>query len=136
MIHDQALLKALWELPSDTFSGEVFRVTSVSADPRAFSTNGGRWGISNSEPGSFAVLYTSMTRAGALSEVASYLGDLTPVPKVKLRVHKLDVSVNDSVKIAIDNFGALGMTKPDMGSAITPEPRKWPLPLISSVMTA
>lgn len=115
MIHDRAILKVLEKLPSSTFSGEVFRATSVNADPLAFSTNGGRWAIPSSEVGNFAVLYTSMTREGALSEVASYLGDLTPVPKVELCVHKLDVYVDEPVRIAVDKFGVLGIEKTRYG---------------------
>ena len=43
MFHDQSLVDQLSALTVERFDGEVFRVTGVSADPLAFSSNGGRW---------------------------------------------------------------------------------------------
>lgn len=43
MIHDQGLVDQLSALATERFEGEVFRATGRSADPLAFSVNGGRW---------------------------------------------------------------------------------------------
>ena len=43
MIHDQGLVDQLSALAVERFNGEVFRATGISADPLAFSVNGGRW---------------------------------------------------------------------------------------------
>jgi hypothetical protein len=43
MIHDQGLVDQLSALPVERFEGDVFRATGVTADPLAFSFNGGRW---------------------------------------------------------------------------------------------
>ena len=42
MIHDLELTDKLSVLPHAEFDGRVFRATGESADPTAFSNNGGR----------------------------------------------------------------------------------------------
>ena len=43
MIHDQGLVDQLSALAVERFEGVVFRATGASANPLAFSVNGGRW---------------------------------------------------------------------------------------------
>ena len=81
MIHDQSLVDRLSAHAVERFEGEVFRATGVSADPLAFSVNGGRWAPAAQDGADVPVLYTSMERSGALAEVVSYLTQLTPLPK-------------------------------------------------------
>jgi hypothetical protein len=100
MIHDQGLVDQLSALPFERFDGEVFRTTGVSADPLAFSFNGGRWSPPASDGVEVPVLYTSMERNGALAEVVSYLTLLTPLPSKPLKVSRLGVSTTKTLRLA------------------------------------
>ena len=80
MIYDQGLVDQLSALAVERFEGEVFRATGVSADPLAFSVNGGRWAPAARDGADVPVLYTSLARDGAIAEVVSYLTLLTPLP--------------------------------------------------------
>lgn len=62
MIHDQRLVDQLSGLATEKFDGEVFRATGISADPLAFSVNGGRWAPPARDGADVPVLYTSMAR--------------------------------------------------------------------------
>jgi hypothetical protein len=68
MIHDQDLVDQLSALTVERFDGEVFRATGVSANPLAFSLNGGRWAPAAGDGTDVPVLYTSMERDGALAD--------------------------------------------------------------------
>lgn len=109
MIHDPELIEKIQKLPKIQFDGDVFRATGIKADPAAFSTSGGRWSISGDSDGGFSILYTSLERNGALAEVASYLSLLSPVPQKSLKVHRITVSVNQTLKLAASNFSDLGI---------------------------
>lgn len=109
MIHDPELLDALSSLPVTDFGDKVFRVTGMLADPVAFSQSGGRWAMDTDREGGCPVLYTSTTRDGAIAEVASYLGLLTPVPRKPLRLHRLDVSLGKTLRLAVADFASLGI---------------------------
>ena len=101
MIHDQRLVDGLSGLPVDEFAGEVYRTTSVAADPTAPSTNGGRWAPPQDRSSEVSVLYTSFERDGSLAEVASYLTLLTPLPKARLlKVSRLAVSTSKTLRLA------------------------------------
>lgn len=65
MIHDQDLVDQLSALTVEQFDGEVFRATGVSANPLAFSLNGGRWAPAALGGADIPVLYTSMEHDGA-----------------------------------------------------------------------
>jgi len=60
MIHEQRLVDRLSILPVERFEGEVFRTTSVSADPTAPSICGGRWAPPQDRASEVSVLYTSL----------------------------------------------------------------------------
>lgn len=66
MIRDADLLDRLAAFPTEAFSGHIFRATRQSIDPVAASTSGGRW----MPTGGASVLYTSLTREGALAEIS------------------------------------------------------------------
>lgn len=112
MIHDPALLDALSNLPVEEFEGRVFRTTGELADPVAFSQNGGRWAMISDREGGCPILYTSTTSEGAIAEVASYLGLLTPIPRKDLRVHELALSLDKTLRVAVADFAQLGI-EPD-----------------------
>lgn len=109
MIHDQRLLDQLSGLATEKFDGEVFRATGISADPLAFSVNGGRWAPPARDGADVPVLYTSMARDGALGEVVSYLTLLTPLPLSRpLKVSRLGVSTGKTLRLAcagLEGFG-------------------------------
>jgi hypothetical protein len=110
MIHDQGLVDQLSILPTERFEGEVFRATGITADPLAFSVNGGRWAPPARDGADVPVLYTSMLRDGALAEVVSYLTLLTPLPLSRpLKVSKLGVSTAKTLHLARVNLEELGI---------------------------
>lgn len=109
MIHDPELLDALSNLPVTDFEGPVFRVTGRFADPIAFSQSGGRWAMDTDKEGGCPILYTSTMREGAIAEVASYLGLLTPVPQKPLKLHELEVSLDKTLRLAVADFSSLGI---------------------------
>ena len=109
MFHDQSLVDQLSALTVERFDGEVFRVTGVSADPLAFSSNGGRWAPPARDEVDVPVLYTSMDRDGALAEVVSYLALLTPLPSKPLKVARLGVSVMKTLRLARVGLEGLGV---------------------------
>lgn len=109
MIHDPELLDALSGLPVTEYEGRVFRVTSKLADPIAFSQSGGRWAMDTDKEGGCPILYTSTMREGAIAEVASYFGLLTPVPQKSLKLNTLQVSLDKTLRLAVADFQSLGM---------------------------
>lgn len=109
MIHDLELTEKLGALTQESFDGHVFRATSVNADPTASSTSGGRWAPFSRKDGWYPVLYTSFVRDGAVAEVAAYLGELNPVPRKPLIVHKIAVTTTKTLRIVRANFADLGI---------------------------
>jgi hypothetical protein len=111
MIYDPILAERLASLPTEKFSGEVFRVTGQSADPTAPSLTGGRWARpqSDSDLGT-SVLYTSLNRDGAMAEVASFLLDLSPVPgPVELKITRLQVTTSKTLRLGRPDLSQLGI---------------------------
>jgi RES domain len=109
MIHDQSLVDQLSVLAFERFEGEVFRATGLSADPLAFSFNGGRWAPPEGNSVDVPILYTSMERDGALAEVVSYLMLLTPLPSKPLKVSRLGVSTGKTLRFARADLEGLGI---------------------------
>jgi hypothetical protein len=72
--HDRVILDALEAMGPEAFAGDVWRVTSRGRDPLRGSMAEGRW----SPAGEFEVLYTSLERDGALTEIG-YRLSLEPV---------------------------------------------------------
>ncbi|MFZ2104412.1 MAG: RES family NAD+ phosphorylase [Roseiarcus sp.] len=105
-----AVLPKLEAFPVEKFVGDVFRVTSLGADPLAPSVNGGRWAPPTRSGPPVPVLYTSFEREGALAEVCSYLILLNPVPTARpLKVSRLGVSTGRSLRLARADLEALGV---------------------------
>src|SRR5271166_140740 len=110
MIHDQGLVDQFSALPVERFEDEVFRATGVSADPLAFSVNGGRWAPAARDGADGPVFYTSMERSGALAEIVSYLTLLTPLPlSRRLKVSRLGVSTARTLRLARVGLEALAV---------------------------
>lgn len=101
MIHDQRLVDQLSAFKVERFEGEVYRATGITADPLAFSVNGGRWAPPARDGADVPVLYTSFERDGALAEVVSYLTQLTPLPLSRpLKVSRLGISTAKTLHLA------------------------------------
>jgi len=110
MIHDQGLVDQLSGLATERFDGEVFRATGRSADPLAFSVNGGRWAPPARDGADVPVLYTSLERDGSLAEVVAYLTLLTPLPLSRpLKVARLGVSTAKTLRLARVGLEGLGV---------------------------
>ena len=117
MIHDHDLLRRLSALPMQEFSGEVFRVTSLTRDATEASANGGRWGAAENHAPGTPVLYTSMEADGALAEVASYLVDLSPLPRSRMvKVNRLAVTASKVVTLTWGELPLLGVDREHYGS--------------------
>lgn len=115
MIHDLELTDRLGALQQESFDGHVFRATGPNADPTASSTSGGRWAPSSRQDCWYPVLYTSLERDGAIFEVATYLGQLTPVPKKPLMVHEIAVTTSKTLRLVRANFSELGIDESRYG---------------------
>jgi len=119
--HDIELVDALSAKTAASFTAKVFRATRLGGAPEAFSTSGGRW----SPPDSYQtvpVLYTSLSRDGAISEVASYLSLLKPRPTKPIAIHSLEITAASVVKLTMDDLVDLGVDV----SAFSDRPYVWP----------
>ena len=94
--HDSALLDSLSEYLPIAFSGEVWRITRKGLEPLRGSTALGRWSVG----ADIEVLYTSMTREGALAEIGFRLS-LEPVwpSRMEHEIHRLEVEVERTLKL-------------------------------------
>ncbi len=94
---DSALLDAVEALPSEMFSGIVWRVVRAGRDPLQCSAVGGRW-----DDRTFDVLYTSTKADGAIGEMFFHLARGQPVipSLVRYRLYKLQASSSHCVCIA------------------------------------
>src|SRR4051794_11214623 len=104
--HDIELVDALSAKAAGAFTATVFRATRAGGKAEAFSTSGGRW----SPPDSYQtvpVLYTSLSKDGAISEVASYLSLLTPRPTKPIAIHRLEITAASVVKLTMDELADL-----------------------------
>lgn len=106
--HDPDLLDRLAALEQQRFDGEVWRATRLGQDPTAFSHNGGRWAPPSSYQ-SVPVLYTSLSREGAIAEMTSWLAMLVPRPSKPIMVHRLQVKAQIVVAIDLPGLTPLGV---------------------------
>lgn len=107
MVHDPDLLDKLDRLPKETFRGEAFRATRKRLDPLLSSRNGGRW----MPTGGTSVLYTSLSREGALAEISYHWSQWTPRPSKPAMLHTLCVVADRTLKLLRTDLTALGVGK-------------------------
>jgi len=105
LIHDPILIDRLSELPVEAFAGEVFRATPKSLDPLTYSTRAGRWSVD----GGVAVLYTSLTREGALAEIGFHWSRLTPLPTKPAMLHRLRLTTKSTLRLVRAQFPMFGV---------------------------
>jgi hypothetical protein len=113
MIRDADLLDRIASYPTQTFEGQAFRATRQNLHPLAASTSGGRW----MPTGGAGVLYTSLSREGALAEICYHWGQLTPKPSKPATVHTLRVACDRTLRLLQVDLRELGMTDEDYPSA-------------------
>lgn len=83
---------------------EVFRATPVGQNGLVASTRGGRW----MPAGQFAVLYTSLTKEGAMAEAAFRLGSLTPLPTKPIVLHQIVARLDNILPLSFEDLLNLG----------------------------
>jgi RES domain-containing protein len=104
---DSRLLDAVEALPTEAFSGTVYRVVRAGRDPIQCSSVGGRW-----DDRTFDVLYTSTRADGAISEMYYHLSRGQPVipSLVQYRLHEFNVTLATCVRIAsLEQLASLGL---------------------------
>jgi hypothetical protein len=96
-VHDRALLDALEAIEPSAFEGRVWRITRKGREPLRGSVAKGRW-TPNRE---CEVLYTSLTKEGALAEIGFRLS-LEPVwpNKLEHQIHEISAQVTRALHIA------------------------------------
>jgi hypothetical protein len=104
-MHDPRLLDLLSRRPTSKFDGVVYRATPLALPPLAPSTAGGRW----SPRGSVPVLYTSLSRDGALAEISYHWSLLDPLPTKDVAVHNLRVTSQKTLRLIAGELGELGI---------------------------
>ena len=115
MIHAKELLDRLGRLPRIEFGAEVFRATRVGLEPLTASTRGGRWSPRDVLGGteSVATLYTSCVKEGALAELAFHYSQLTPFPSKPVRVHRLRLATQKTLRVLQGDLVSLGVVWAD-----------------------
>ena len=116
MIHDPDLLDRLDALPKVTYEGEIFRGTRQNLDPLASSYSGGRWMRRDGA----AVLYTSLAREGALTEISFHWAQLNPRPTKPVMLHTLRVVAHRSLKLVRADLATLGVPESAYGGINLP----------------
>jgi len=106
-VHDRAVLDALDAMDPVLFDGTVWRITRSGRDATRGSAANGRW----SPGGSVEVLYTSLERAGALSEIG-YRLTLEPVwpSRIQHDIHQVTTRCERALQFAdIGSLAGLGV---------------------------
>ena len=93
---DHKLLDAIEAIEPIAYDGPVWRVVRSGRDPTRCSRSGGRW-----DDGSFDVLYTSETSAGAVAELRFHLLRGQPVfpSLVAYNLYEIAVSMKRTLKL-------------------------------------
>jgi RES domain-containing protein len=92
---DPAVLDWLDAFRREDFSGIAWRVGREGRDPTQGHPSNGRW-----DPGTFDVLYTSLARDGALSEIFFHLSRQPVFPsKIKSLIHRLTINVTGLLRL-------------------------------------
>src|SRR5436190_18817148 len=83
---DLELLDAIDKLARTVFEGPVWRVVRETRDVLQAARVGARW-----DPGTFAVLYTSLARDGAVEEGYFHLARQPVFPSIPFELHPIRV---------------------------------------------
>ena len=104
---DIALLDALDAHVGVSFEGDVWRIVRQERDVLQGYPSKARW-----DPGTFDVLYSAMTREGALEEIHFHLSRQPVFPsKIQSVLHQISVQTRRTLKLAdLSAVAALGVT--------------------------
>jgi RES domain-containing protein len=106
-VRDNTLIDALEASASEKFDSVVWRVVRADRDPLRGSAAGGRW-----DDGTFEVLYTSLERDGALSEMYFHLARGQPIipSKMAFSLYKIRVKLGRALRLAdLQTLARLGV---------------------------
>lgn len=108
---DSKLIDALEAIAPTPFEGRVWRIVKDGRSPLQCSASGGRW-----DDGSFDVLYTSMSREGAIEEMRFHLMRGQPVmpSKIAHRLFELEIALEHTA--ILGDLDALAMLGLDIGA--------------------
>ena len=110
MLENVQLTDQLSEFETSSFGGHVFRCTFPKGDPLRFSIHGGRWAIPASDThNGIPVLYTSLEKEGAISELAAWWTQQTPVPQIKMLVSEIKITASKVISLNKDDLAKLGV---------------------------
>lgn len=92
---DPALLDALENLTPVRWDGAVWRASRDGRDPLICGRGRGRW-----DDGTFDVLYTSLSDAGAVAEMRYHSARGQPIPpsKIRYRLHELQATMGRALE--------------------------------------
>ena len=110
LIREPALLRAIEAIGPISFSGQVWRIVLDGRDPREPGVAGGRW-----NPPGVPVLYSSLQKDGAVSEVRYHLtrGQSVPPSRISLRLYTLNVEIDRALQLP--DLAALAYLGVDVG---------------------
>lgn len=106
-VRDSGLIDALESAESTNYSGSVWRLVQEGRDPCLCSSAGGRW-----DDRTFDVLYTSLDRDGAISEIYFHLARGLPVipSRVQYRLFELHINLQSVVNFpALEALSSIGL---------------------------
>ncbi len=104
---DNRLLDSIEAVRPVVFTGVVWRVVREGRDPLRCARSGGRW-----DDGTFDVLYTSLEREGALSEMRFHLSRGQPVmpSQIRFKLFELQITMNRALRLVdLAALQALGL---------------------------
>ncbi|WP_417519359.1 RES family NAD+ phosphorylase [Minwuia sp.] len=104
---DADLLDALEALQPVSWDGPVWRATRDGRDPLNCGRGRGRW-----DDGSFDVLYTSLSDAGAVAEMRYHSARGQPIPpsKIRYRLYELQAVMSQALEfVDLPSLKAIGM---------------------------
>ncbi|MEO1192708.1 MAG: RES family NAD+ phosphorylase [Pseudomonadota bacterium] len=95
-LRDIELIDQIEALPTEPFTGDVFRLVRDGRDPTVCRHPEGRW-----DDGAFDVLYTATSTAGALAEVRYHLSQQQPFSPdfLDYRMFRIPVSRLDVINL-------------------------------------
>lgn len=100
---DNVLIDALEAMKPMAFAGPVWKIARDGRDPLQCNASGGRW-----DDGSFHVLYSSMSRTGALEEMRFHLVRGQPVMPSRVRYGMFEVDLALERTLQFLDLAALG----------------------------
>ena len=110
-LRDIELIDDVDALPTESFSGDVFRLIQDGRDPTTCWHPEGRW-----DDGAFDVLYTATTEQGALAEVRYHLSQQQPFMPDFLKRRMFRIPVKEVEVVNLLDLSLLGKLGVDLSA--------------------